>query len=322
MRTVIFCYPAARFCSITAAGGQDPRTASSHSPFGSTGQEFGQFQQAAVFVFGRPAAPGAAPRIRGRSGPAGPARACNPLAALHVRSVAERTGGLNDTSACPRAWQDSPTSAIGGGPASPRMSDVVGCVPVSVRQRTRRMARALPAPADGRAEPRLPRSGRAAPAWRRSGVRRTVVTAERLADRRAHYFMDQQIGLRGTILSIALGVAGLAAASLFEVRPADRPYQPLLWLLWLVSLLAVGTVYSGMTVNVYAYPSTVPDALDMFLPFGIGLAEFMLFAVLTALSDQLSPRLIVAVWFGCLCLFGCFSSVVVQRVRYLFRNTG
>jgi hypothetical protein len=153
-------------------------------------------------------------------------------------------------------------------------------------------------------------------------VRRTVVTAERLAGRRAHYFMDQQIGLHGTILSIALGVAGLAAASLFEVRPADRPYQLLLWLLWLVSLLAVGTVYSGMTVNVYAYPSTVPDALDMFLPFGLGLAEFMLFAVLAALNDQLSPRLIVAVWFGCLCLFGCFSCVAVQRVRYLLRNTG
>lgn len=37
-----------------------------------------------------------------------------------------------------------------------------------------------------------------------------VVTAERLADRRAHYFMDQQIGLHGTVVSLALGVAGLA----------------------------------------------------------------------------------------------------------------
>ena len=40
-------------------------------------------------------------------------------------------------------------------------------------------------------------------------VSRLVVTADRLAERRAHYFMDQQIGLHGTIVSIALGVAGL-----------------------------------------------------------------------------------------------------------------
>jgi hypothetical protein len=32
-------------------------------------------------------------------------------------------------------------------------------------------------------------------------------------ERRAHYFMDQQVSLHGTIVSIALGVAGLAAAT-------------------------------------------------------------------------------------------------------------
>ena len=53
MRTVTFCYPAARLCLITASG-QNPRTANSHSPFGSTDQESGQFQQAAVSVFDRP----------------------------------------------------------------------------------------------------------------------------------------------------------------------------------------------------------------------------------------------------------------------------
>jgi hypothetical protein len=38
-------------------------------------------------------------------------------------------------------------------------------------------------------------------------------------------------------------------------------------LLWLTSLVAVGTVYSGMTVSVYALPSTIPSAVDMFMPF-------------------------------------------------------
>jgi hypothetical protein len=149
-----------------------------------------------------------------------------------------------------------------------------------------------------------------------------VVTADRLADRRAHYFMDQQIGLHGTIVSIALGVAGLAAASLFQVRTADRPYHGLLWLLWVASLLGVGVVYSGMTVSVYVLPSTIPSPADMFLPFAVGLSEFMLFAVLTTpLTAQLGPRSLIALWFACLCLFGCFASIIIQRMRRFFEDT-
>jgi hypothetical protein len=151
---------------------------------------------------------------------------------------------------------------------------------------------------------------------------RLVITADRLADRRAHYFMDQQIGLHGTIVSIALGVAGLAAASLFQVRTADRPYQGLLWLLWIASLLGVGVVYSGMTVSVYVLPSTIPSPADMFLPFAVGLSEFMLFAVLTTpLTAQLGPRSLIALWFACLCLFGCFASIIIQRMRRFFERT-
>jgi hypothetical protein len=151
---------------------------------------------------------------------------------------------------------------------------------------------------------------------------RLTVTADRLADRRAHYFMDQQIGLHGTIVSIALGVAGLAAASLLQVRAADRPYHGLLWLLWIASLLGVSVVYSGMTVSVYVLPSTIPSAADMFLPFAVGLSEFMLFAVLTTpLTAQLGPRSLIALWFACLCLFGCFASIIIQRMRRLFKRT-
>jgi hypothetical protein len=86
--------------------------------------------------------------------------------------------------------------------------------------------------------------------------------------------------------------------------------------------MAVGVVYSGMTVSVYALPSTIPAAVDMFMPFAIGLTEFMLFAVLTTpLTAQLGPRSIVVLWFSCLCLFGCFASIIIQRVRWLFEHT-
>jgi hypothetical protein len=42
-------------------------------------------------------------------------------------------------------------------------------------------------------------------------------------------FLDPRIVLHGTIVSIALAWAGLAAASLFQVRNADQPEHPLLW---------------------------------------------------------------------------------------------
>lgn len=80
------------------------------------------------------------------------------------------------------------------------------------------------------------------------------ITAQDINDRSAGYFMEQQTGLHGTVVSIALGVAGLAAASLFDVGRADRPDHILFWALWVTSLLGVAIVYSGMTVNVFAAP--------------------------------------------------------------------
>jgi hypothetical protein len=151
---------------------------------------------------------------------------------------------------------------------------------------------------------------------------RMVIPASRLLDRRAHYLMDQQVGLHGTIVSIALGVAGLAAASLIEVPRPDRPFHALLWLFWTVSLVVVGAVYSGMTVAVYVTPSTVPSAPDMFLPFGVGLMEFLLFAVLTSpLTSELSARSVIAAWFGALSLLCVFASLAISRARWLFQHT-
>lgn len=66
--------------------------------------------------------------------------------------------------------------------------------------------------------------------------------------------MDQQISLHGTIISIALGVAGSAAAGLIDVSSRDRPWHLLLWMLWTVSLVVVCTIYSGTTAAVYVSP--------------------------------------------------------------------
>jgi hypothetical protein len=75
-------------------------------------------------------------------------------------------------------------------------------------------------------------------------------------------------------------------------------------------------------VNVYAAPSSIPGPLDMFLPFGIALLEFMLFTILTTpLINQLDPRTIVVVWFSCFAAFGAVTTTVLARVRWLFEHT-
>jgi hypothetical protein len=148
------------------------------------------------------------------------------------------------------------------------------------------------------------------------------ITADELNNRLSRYLVDQTIGLYNTIVSIALGIAGLAAVSLLDVHSAAHAFRILFWALWATSVLSVGVVYSGMTVNVFAAPSVIPGLQDMFLPFALALSEFTLFASLTSpLDKNLPPREVVTVWFGCLCLFGAFSAMAIRRARSLFKNT-
>ena len=148
-----------------------------------------------------------------------------------------------------------------------------------------------------------------------------LVGTDELNQRRWQYYMDQQVGVYSIVLSIALGVAGLAAASLLYTSSADRSYHALFWVLWFISLLAVAIVYSGMNANVYALPNRTPDIMDMFFPFAMALMEFMLFALLTRpLAGQASPRSVVAAWFGCFGLFSCLACTVILRIRWLFQH--
>lgn len=148
------------------------------------------------------------------------------------------------------------------------------------------------------------------------------VSAREVSERRDRYYMDQQVGAYSIVLSIALGVAGLAAASLFYVTPEDRSYRVSFWALWLTSLVAVAIVYSGMNVNAFALPGRVPDLMDIFSPFAMALLEFALFAVLTRpLTSQIPPRSVVVIWFGTFGIFCCLASLVITRVRWLFQHT-
>lgn len=148
-----------------------------------------------------------------------------------------------------------------------------------------------------------------------------LISASELNERRDRYYMDQQVGAYGIVLSIALGVAGLAAASLFFFTPADRPFRLIFWALWLTSLAGVAVVYSGMNVNAFALPNRVPDILDILSPFLMALLEFTLFAVLTRpLTNQIQPRSVVALWFGCFGLFGFVANLVISHAKFLFQR--
>jgi hypothetical protein len=147
-----------------------------------------------------------------------------------------------------------------------------------------------------------------------------LVGTDELNERRWQYYMDQQVGVYSIVLSISLGVAGLAAASLLY-SSTDRSYRALFWVLWFISLLAVAIVYSGMNANVYALPNRTPDVMDIFFPFAMALMEFMLFALLTRpLAGQASPRSVIAAWFGCFGLFSCLACTVILRIRWLFQH--
>lgn len=136
------------------------------------------------------------------------------------------------------------------------------------------------------------------------------------------YLMGHQSGLHATLVSIALGVAGISAASLLPGDPQDQGFLNLFRVLWLVSLLGIGIVYAGVTVSVFLLPDKLPMVVDTFLPFGVGLAEFTLFAILTPpLLQDTGPSSVAKAWFWCFSLFGLTAFFAIHRAMWLFEQT-
>jgi hypothetical protein len=72
----------------------------------------------------------------------------------------------------------------------------------------------------------------------------------------------------------------------------------------------------------FCFAKQVPGVLDVFLPFAMALMEFMLFAVLTQpLTNEASPRSIIAAWFGCFGLFSLLAVLIITHVRRQFQRT-
>jgi len=143
---------------------------------------------------------------------------------------------------------------------------------------------------------------------------------QRLRQRHDSLLPDHYVGLHVTVVSVVLGVAGIAAASLLTPSSLARGYQPLFWILWVVSLLATATVYAGVMVGAFLLPARIPNVWDLCLPLLQALSELLLFAVLSApLTGLKSPRSAVIVWLSCIAIFGALASLSILRARWLIK---
>jgi hypothetical protein len=149
------------------------------------------------------------------------------------------------------------------------------------------------------------------------------MSRSRLRQRQDTYLVNHYLGLHVTVVSIALGVAGVTAAGLLADRDVPLPYHVLFGLLWIASLLAVVAAFAGAVVGSFALPAQVPSIWDLFLPLLIALAEFLLFVVLTPPVVGLTREpAAVRSWFLILGGFALLAAAAITRARSLFGGPG
>jgi hypothetical protein len=146
------------------------------------------------------------------------------------------------------------------------------------------------------------------------------VTRKELASRYGGYLANHYLGLHVTVVSVALGVAGLAAAGLLAGMKDPSGLAWLYWLLWFTSLLAVATAYAGTMTGAVALPSRVPTLSDLATPLLMAVVEVLMFGVLVAqIAGFDAPRVVLIAWFFLTALFGILAVVAIARARNLFR---
>jgi hypothetical protein len=79
-----------------------------------------------------------------------------------------------------------------------------------------------------------------------------------LRERLDTYLVDHYLATHITAVNIALGIAGVSAASLFGSNPAADGYRPLFWLFWVTSVLATTAAYSGTMIGAVLLPVRIP----------------------------------------------------------------
>lgn len=143
----------------------------------------------------------------------------------------------------------------------------------------------------------------------------------RLRARQDTYLANHYVGLHNMAVSVALAVAGVAAASLLGLPPAFHAFATLLWMMLATSMLAITVAYAGTVTGAPFLPARLPALPDLILPLSLAVTEFFLFAVLAHQVNALNtPQTTVVAWYVTSAGFGMFASLSVARARSVIRN--
>jgi hypothetical protein len=131
---------------------------------------------------------------------------------------------------------------------------------------------------------------------------------------------DHYLSLSVTVVGLGLAAAAAALASLIAQFSSLGPNRLILVLLWLAGLLSIAVAYAGPMVGAFALPRSVPVILDLLPPLGLGVSEFLIFAVfIPTFKPTTNITRTLLIWFAAMVLFGLCALVVIMRARFLFR---
>lgn len=149
----------------------------------------------------------------------------------------------------------------------------------------------------------------------------TETDITRLRAKHDTYMTDHYVGLHNMVVSVALAVAGVAAASLLGLPPTFRAFTPLLWMMLGVSLLGIAVAYAGTVTGAPFLPARLPAMPDLLLPLLLAVTEFFLFGVLAhQVSTVTSPQATITAWYVVSAAFGIFASLSVVRARSVIKG--
>ncbi|MGW9032668.1 hypothetical protein ACWGQ5_53795 [Streptomyces sp. NPDC055722] len=146
------------------------------------------------------------------------------------------------------------------------------------------------------------------------------MTRTQFEERLHTYLTNHYMQLHGTLVSIALGAAGFAAASLATAPRGQADSSGVLWLMWVGGLLAIAVVYVGTVTGAFTLPAGIPSLWDLVIPLLIGLAQFMVFGVLTrTVAPFTNLDTIVEMWLFGMVGVGAFGAISILRARHLVK---
>lgn len=148
------------------------------------------------------------------------------------------------------------------------------------------------------------------------------ISRDDLLERQDSAVGNHYLSLSVTVVGLGLAAAAAALANLIAQFASLGPNRLILVLLWLGGLLGIAVAYAGPMVGAFALARSVPVVRDLVPPLGLGISEFLIFAVFIHTfkpTTNISGMLLT--WFAAMLLFGLCAFIVIMRARSLFRRS-